>query len=49
MALKKVTMEFTQKMCDEMNELQDKLFTKEQQEFLKMERYKPHVMEAWVG
>ena len=47
--MKKIKIIITQQMCDELNAIQDKCFTKEQQELLGCKRFKPHKVEALYG
>ena len=46
---KRIKVIITKQMCDELNAVQDKCFTKEQQEFLGIKRFKPHFVEALYG
>ncbi len=46
---KKIKIIITQQMCDELNAIRDKCFTKEQQELLGMRENKPHTVEALYG
>ena len=47
--MKKVELEFTQRMADDLNKIQDEIFTKEDQKILGIERYKPKKLKALVG
>lgn len=47
--LKKIKIIITQKMADELNEVQDKCFTKEQQKALGCKKYEAQELEAYYG
>ena len=49
MKTKEIEIEITQKMCDEINDLQDELFPKETQELLGIKKHKPCKLKALLG
>lgn len=47
--MKKVKIVITKKMADELNAVQDKCFTKKEQELLNCKRFKEEELEAYYG